>query len=134
MVKFLHLNKYLKPMFCHSTNSRFPVYLEVVQKLHYFRQIRKYDMTPLKKLIEKNCDFSQIQKNLDERKYESIVVTANNYIQGGAVSFVQTPQVFNSERLNWGDTRRKPIKTLLDSSHILASSKRSSIPSGPCRE
>jgi NTE family protein len=80
------------------------------------------DTSPLKKLIEKNCDFSQIQKNLDQRKYDSIIVTANNYIEGGAISFVQTPQVFDSEKLNWGDTRRKPIKTNLDSSHILASS------------
>lgn len=80
------------------------------------------DTSPLKKLIEKNCDFSQIQNNLDQRKYDSIIVTANNYIEGGAVSFVQTPQVFDSEKLNWGDTRRKPIKTYLDSSHILASS------------
>lgn len=80
------------------------------------------DTAPLKKLIEKNCDFSQIQKNLDDRKYDSVIVTANNYIEGGAISFVQTPQVFDSEKLNWGDTRRKPIKTNLDSSHILASS------------
>lgn len=80
------------------------------------------DTSPLKTLIEKNCDFAQIQKNLDDRKYESILVTANNYIEGSPVTFVQTPKIFDSEKMNWGATRRKPIKTILDSSHILASS------------
>ena len=79
------------------------------------------DTSPLKKLIENNCDFSQIQKNLDSRKYESVIITANNYIEGSAVSFVQTPKVFDSEKLNWGDTRRKPTLTTLTANHILAS-------------
>ncbi len=80
------------------------------------------DTSPLKKLIEKNCNFEQIQKNLDSRKYESVIITANNYVEGSAVSFVQTPKVFDSQKLNWGDTRRKPIQTTLNSNHILASS------------
>jgi NTE family protein len=79
------------------------------------------DTVPLKKLIEKNCDFSQIQKNLDAHKYESVIITANNYVEGSATSFIQTPKVFDSEKLNWGDTRRKPIKTEFNSSHVLAS-------------
>jgi len=79
------------------------------------------DTSPLEKLIEKSCDFSQIQKNLDSRKYESIIITANNYIEGSAVSFIQTAQVFDSEKLNWGDSRRKPIQTVLNLNHILAS-------------
>ncbi len=79
------------------------------------------DTSPLKKLIEKNCDFSQIQKNLDHHKYESIIITANNYVEGSAISFVQTPNVFDSEKLNWGDSRRKPIKTSLNLDHIMAS-------------
>lgn len=80
------------------------------------------DTSPLKKLIEKNCDFSQIQKNLDNHKFESVILTANNYIEGSAISFVQTPQFFDSQKLNWGDSRRKPIKTILNSNHVLASS------------
>lgn len=80
------------------------------------------DTSPLKKLIEKNCDFSQIQKNLDSHKFESVILTANNYIEGSAISFVQTPQFFDSQKLNWGDSRRKPIKTILNSNHVLASS------------
>lgn len=96
--------------------------LGVGQKSSAFSMNSMLDTTPLKKLIEKNCDFSQIQKNLDSLKYESVIITANNYIEGSAVSFVQTPQTFDSNKLNWGDTRRKPTKTILNSSHILASS------------
>jgi NTE family protein len=80
------------------------------------------DTSPLKKLIEQNCDFEQIQKNLDSRKYESVIITANNYVEGSAISFVQTPQVFDFDKLQWGDSRRKPLKAILNSSHILASS------------
>lgn len=89
---------------------------------HIFSFNAILDTSPLKKLIEENCDFSKIQKNLDSHKMESVVITANNYIQGSAVSFIQTPDVFDLSKLDWQDSRRVSHKTEINAQHILASS------------
>ena len=48
------------------------------------------DTSPLRQLIQKNCDFSKIQKNLDKKIFDSLIITANNYDQNLAVSFIQS--------------------------------------------
>ena len=37
------------------------------------------DTSPLRNLIQKNCDFTKIQKNLDRKVLDSLIITANNY-------------------------------------------------------
>ncbi len=89
---------------------------------NFFQFNSLLNTAPLKELIEKNCDFKKIQTNLDQHRFESILITANNYNQGGAYTFIQTPQVFDNQRLNWGTSRFKPIKTTFKSEHVMASS------------
>lgn len=88
----------------------------------FFKFNSLLDTTPLKKLIQENCDFSNIQKNIDNHRYESVLITANNYISGAAVSFIQTPEIFDSQKLLWTDSKRKAEKTVLTADHVLASS------------
>jgi len=77
------------------------------------------DTSPLKTLIEKNCDFSRIQKNLDQEIIESVIITANNYDLNSAVSFIQTR---NKENLVWSESRRHAELATINPNHIMASS------------
>ena len=109
----LSLNKFSLTSLLGGSNTHSP---------HLFSFNAILDTSPLKKLIEANCNFEKIQKNLNTHKYESVIITANNYIQGSAVSFIQTPDVFDSSKLEWDDSRRVSAKTELNAQHILASS------------
>lgn len=80
------------------------------------------DTSPLKKLIEKNCDFSNVQPNLEKGLFDSVIITANNYSRNSAVSFIQTASRVNETMLKWKEIRRKAVHTQLKSEHILASS------------
>lgn len=80
------------------------------------------DTTPLKKLIEDNCQFSQIQKNLEAGVYDSVIVTANNYSTNTATSFVQSAARVNQELMFWKESRRKAIYAELKAEHVMASS------------
>lgn len=80
------------------------------------------DTTPLKKLIEDNCQFSQIQKNLEAGVYDSVIVTANNYSTNTATSFVQSAARVNQELMFWKESRRKAIHAEIKAEHIMASS------------
>ena len=76
------------------------------------------DTSPLKILLQKNCDFTKLKKNLNENALESLIITANNYNSGAAVSFVQT----NSANLKWKDSRRVAKLTEINEQHVMASS------------
>ena len=76
------------------------------------------DTTPLGSLITKNCDFTKIKKNIDKELIESVIITANNYIEGKAISFIQT----STSNLTWKDSRREARLASLAPEHILASS------------
>ena len=78
------------------------------------------DTAPLKKLIEDNCDFGNITKNLANDLYESVIVTANNYSRNVAVSFIQTAHR-DHEKLIWKESRRQAEKVNIKADHILAS-------------
>lgn len=80
------------------------------------------DTSPLKNLIEKNCDFSNVQPNLEKGLFDSVIITANNYSRNSAVSFVQTASRVNESMLKWKEIRRKAVHSQLTSEHILASS------------
>lgn len=76
------------------------------------------DTAPLRALIEKNCDFAKIQKNLDNKVIESVIITANNYDKNSAVSFIQSRQ----SNVAWSESRRHAELTDIDAGHIMASS------------
>lgn len=80
------------------------------------------DTAPLKNLIDKNCDFSLIQPNLEKGLYDSVIITANNYSRNSAVSFIQTAARVNETLLKWKEVRRRAVHTQMRSEHILASS------------
>lgn len=80
------------------------------------------DTAPLKNLIEKNCDFSLIQPNLEKGLFDSVIITANNYSRNSAVSFVQTASRVNESMLKWKEVRRRAVHTQMKADHILASS------------
>lgn len=76
------------------------------------------DTSPLHELIEKNCNFSKIQKNLDNKIIDSVIITANNYDKNSAVSFVQTAHT----NVAWSESRRHAELTEINAHHIMASS------------
>lgn len=80
------------------------------------------DTSPLKKLISDSCDFNQIEKNISQKKLDSLIITANNYTHSSAYSFIQTFHNLEAEDMMWAESRRKAIKTEMTVDHIMASS------------
>jgi NTE family protein len=76
------------------------------------------ETSPLQELIEKFCDFKKISKNLEDEVIESFIITANNYDQSSAVSFVQT----HTQHSVWKESRRQAVLAEIGSEHIMASS------------
>ena len=80
------------------------------------------DTSPLKTLIENNCDFSMLKKNLERKKFDSVLITANNYMKNKAESFVQSRLELGESNLFWSETRRSALTTEINADHIMASS------------
>lgn len=76
------------------------------------------DTSPLLDLLNRHCDYTKIKKNLDEKIIESLIITANNYTTGSAISFIQT----STSKLTWKDSRRLAILSEIKTQHIMASS------------
>ena len=76
------------------------------------------DTSPLRSLITKNCDFTKIKKNLDQNLLESLIITANDYGNSSAVSFIQS----KTSNVSWSESRRHAVLCEIDSEHIMASS------------
>lgn len=76
------------------------------------------DTSPLFDLLNEHCDFSKIKKNLDAKNIESLIITANNYTTGSAVSFIQS----STSKLTWRESRRLAVRSEIDASHVMASS------------
>lgn len=76
------------------------------------------DTSPLCELLKKHCDFTKIKKNLDAKVFESLILTANNYTSGTAVSFVQT----STSKLTWKESRRLAVLSEINADHVMASS------------
>ena len=76
------------------------------------------DTSPLFDLLNEHCDFSKIKKNMDAKNIESLIITANNYTTGSAVSFIQS----STSKLTWRESRRLAVLSEIDASHVMASS------------
>lgn len=77
------------------------------------------DTEPLKQLLEENIDFEQIAQNVKNKKYESVIITANNYFNKAAVSFIDKS---STKKDKWNDSRRIPEYTPIALEHVMASS------------
>jgi NTE family protein len=73
---------------------------------------------PLGKLISKSCDFSRIERNIKNQHMRALAVTAIDYQNSNAVTFVQG----DSDIPDWHKSRRMSEKTTIQMQHILASS------------
>ncbi len=76
------------------------------------------DTTPLKKLIEDHMDFSKLARNFEHRHLKALAVTALDYKDSTAVTFVQT----QADTPDWQKSRKVSEKTPIRSEHIMASS------------
>jgi NTE family protein len=73
---------------------------------------------PLRKLIEQNVDFEQIQKNIDKGCLQAVSLTATDYTSSNSISFVQGKEPLQL----WERQLRKSERALLRTEHVMASS------------
>jgi NTE family protein len=78
------------------------------------------DTDPLRSLLLEHIDFSQIQKNVEKGKFESVIITANSYFHNAAVSFMAEHK--EKSKKSWNDSRRMAQNTEINVDHVLASS------------
>ncbi len=83
-----------------------------------FNSLLKTDA--LQKLLLEHIDFAQIQKNIENKKFDSVIITSNSYYHNSAVSFIATQK--NSKKLQWNDSRRHPLLTPIQVEHVMGSS------------
>ena len=76
------------------------------------------DNSPLSKLIEREIDFTKINRNIKDGHLKSLVITAVNYTDGKNYIFFQA----NEEIEPWVRERRVVKEEVITKEHILASS------------
>ncbi len=75
------------------------------------------DTTPLRSLLSNNIAFDQIQRNLDEGHLKALALTAIDYRDSTAVTFVQSKM-----EKGWKKARRYSEPATITTEHIMASS------------
>ncbi|UXR63540.1 patatin-like phospholipase family protein [Bdellovibrio bacteriovorus] len=75
------------------------------------------ETTPLRKLIAENCNFENIQKNIEKKKFRAVTVSALDYFTTSTVSFVQGEE----KTPLWKRVRKMAVNTQLTADHIMAS-------------
>ena len=73
---------------------------------------------PLYDLIRNNLNFSMIQKQIDKGALHALAITALNYKNSEAITFVQGQNNTN----DWERTRRRSERAHIQAEHIMASS------------
>lgn len=76
------------------------------------------DTSPLRRLLSRELDLSQIDKQLEQRRLHAIAVTASSYSSGEHLTFYSAHRTLQP----WHRARRKAIRTLITIEHLLASS------------
>lgn len=77
---------------------------------------------PLSDFLKENIDFEQIKKNIAFEKHESVIITANNYLEKCAVSFIQSSERISKKHMSWQDSRRLSVEAEIELEHVMASS------------
>jgi NTE family protein len=80
------------------------------------------DTEPLRKLLSSHINFSQIEENVKSKKYDSVIITANNYFDNAAVSFIDHNKKAQLTSEKWNDSRRIPEYSKIQLDHVMASS------------
>ena len=75
------------------------------------------DTEPLKKLLEKNLNYAAIEKNLKEKHYTALAVTAVDYQTSNSITFVQG----QDDLPTWSKARKISEKANITADHIMAS-------------
>ncbi|MGZ3775406.1 MAG: patatin-like phospholipase family protein [Pseudobdellovibrionaceae bacterium] len=75
------------------------------------------DTKPLKTLISDNLEFGNIQKNIDDNKFQGLAITALDYFSSSTITFIQGHQSIPE----WQRVRRSSERTSISANHILAS-------------
>lgn len=81
------------------------------------------DTSPLAELLRNHCNFENLAENLSRARFDTLLITANNYLKNKAESFVQSR--FDSAGANgffWSETRRLAVQAQIGVEHIMASS------------
>lgn len=76
------------------------------------------DNTPLRRLLERNLDFSRIDAAIDCGALYAVSITASGYLSGNSISFFQAAP----DAEGWKRTHRAGARTRLGVEHLLASS------------
>ncbi len=76
------------------------------------------DTQPLKILLEKNLNYAQIEKNIKEKHYSALAITAVDYQTSNSITFVQG----QDDLPTWNKARKISEKANITADHILASS------------
>lgn len=76
------------------------------------------DTEPLKAFLKKKLETDKIASNLDKELFRSLIITAVDYYDSTAVSFIQTKKEFKS----WKKQRRTSEEAKITVDHILGSS------------
>ena len=76
------------------------------------------DTSPLHELISKSLPFDRIEKNIADNYLHSVAVTATEYRESNAITFVES----NSKTSGWVRKKRMSVETKLAVEHIMASS------------
>lgn len=75
------------------------------------------ETTPLHKLISANCNFENIQKNIEKKKFRAVTVSALDYFTTSTISFVQG----EDKTPLWRRVRKVGINSTLSTEHVMAS-------------
>jgi NTE family protein len=78
------------------------------------------DTSPLRKLLQENCDFNRIETELMEGRLAGLSFSATNYQTGTAVTFFSTEPGADTDE--WFRTDRIGIRTRHRLEHVMASS------------
>ena len=82
------------------------------------RAFHLFDNAPLRRLLEQVIDYHRIDDNILYGSLEAIAITASDYDDGLSTTFFQG----RAEHQPWERARRRGLRTLLTSDHLLASS------------
>jgi NTE family protein len=76
------------------------------------------DTSPLRRLLSRELDLSQIDRHLEARDLHAVAVTASSYSSGEHLTFYSAPKAIEP----WQRAKRKAIRSLMTIEHLLASS------------
>ena len=82
------------------------------------RAFHLFDNAPLRRLLDQVIDYHRIDDNILYGSLEAIAITASDYDDGLSTTFFQG----RAEHHPWERARRRGLRTLLTSDHLLASS------------